>query len=189
MSSGRSGTTAPQRTSQRYRASRRRGRVVHDTISRPSPAGGWRGPEHSLPFQQLCYSLSTSPRHRQVGQPPVLVHRIAVGHAGNIVAHHVRCTLRARPPRPAHASRPAAATCPHAAGGTVPWSAPAPWWSSGSPASGDTSARCRKSLITWFASAIAGLNATTLCFARRTASGIARRQLFQPPLASPRSGP
>ena len=35
----------------------------------------------------------------------------------------------------------------------------------------------RKSLITWFASAIGGLNATTFCFALPDRIGIARRQL------------
>ncbi len=93
--------------------------------------------------------------NRKVGQPPVLVHRVAVGHAGDVVARRCRRRGRCPPPRPARASRQAAAMDRRAAGGTAPRSA-------GGPCSVMRLTRQwrymranRKSLMTRLASAIA----------------------------------
>ena len=110
--------------------------------------------------------LTPSPTGRQ---PPVLVHRRSDRSSRQ----------RSRPPRPRHvASPPLPAPANHPATATYPSCS-----SRNSSAVStrafvvirltrqcDTSSRGENPLVTWFASAIGGLNATTFCFARRTAS-------------------
>ena len=147
-------------------------------IHRPSPRGQgvWR--EGAVTPCHLGHVLIRSPTDRSAaGARPSRSDRSSRPHSRRRWSPRAACPPR----RPARASRPAAATDRRAAAGTAPSVSRRALVVMRLTRQWRYIRAIRKSLITWLASAIGGLNATTFCFARRIASASFGVQLRQPP--------
>ena len=164
------GSRAGVTSTRAARSSGRSGRIRCSASSTRTRMCAKRSVIETYPLADATVAAPCSSGRRQVGQPAVFVHRVAVGHAGHVVADRGGGARRRRPPRRGRASRPAAgdgSACSRRNSSPVSRRAllvmrlTRQWRYMRAK---------RKSLIAWLASAMLGLKPTMRRFARRIAS-------------------